>query len=255
MAKPKVIGYVALHYGKDYLGYAIKSMYGCCDEILILYSESSSHGSRTNATCPDTMEELVSIVEEVDVDEKCKWRTGHWTQENQQRNFAHDYAKSKGYDILVCTDADEVWRSEELLWELIMLTFERKANKCLVWMRHLWRSFDWICDDPMRQERIHYLGGDAGDLIYAPNPINQVWHFGYARKPSDIKYKISIHGHSAEWLQPKEKWFADKFMPFPPTDNVHPVCENVWHPKPFAKEELPEIMKSHPWYNTKVING
>lgn len=255
MAKPKVCGYVALHYGKDYLGYAIKSMYDSVDEILILYSPHASHGRQTEMVCPDTLEELLDVIDEADPDVKCKIRSLNWTQENEQRNYAHTYARQQGFDILICTDADEIWRDKKTLDDLIQLTFERKAIKCLVWMRHLWRSFNYICDDPMRQERIYYLGADSRDLIYAEQPYNMVWHFGYARKPSDIQYKISIHGHSAEWLQPKEKWFTNKFMPFPPEQDVHPVCKNTWSPKSFNKNELPEIMKSHPWYNLEVING
>jgi hypothetical protein len=141
-----------------------------------------------------------------------------------------------------------------MLKELIQLTYDRKANRCLIWMRHLWRSFNYICDDGMRQERIYYLGNDKGDLIYAPQPVNQVWHFGYARKPSDIAYKISIHGHSAEWVQSKESWLSNKYMPFPPTgEYVHPACKDVWYPKLFDKSELPEIMRDHQWYNAEVI--
>lgn len=249
----KTLGYIALHYGKDYLAYAIRSMYANCDQILILYSPKPSHNGSTSLTCPETEDELMTIAADNDPDVKIIWRKGGWTQENQQRNEAHAYAKAHGFNILVCTDADEIWVSDPVLRDLIQLTFERKASKCLVWMRHLWRSFNYICDDPMRQERIYYLGDDKQDLIYAPQPENQVFHFGYARKPDDIRYKIAIHGHSAEWLQPKEKWFVNKFMPFPPVDNVHPVCENTWHPKPFDRNQLPEIMKSHPWFNAEVI--
>lgn len=250
----KSIGYIALHYGKDYLAYAIRSMYESVDAVLILYTEKPSHAADNGVRCPETERELMDIAVDNDPDNKIIWIQGNWKQENAQRNYAHEYAASHGFNILVTTDADEVWRDKKTLDDLIQLTYDRKAKSCLVWMRHLWRSFDFICDDPMRQERLHYIGADRQDLIYAEQPYNMVWHFGYARTPAAIKYKIGIHGHSHEWLQSKESWFQNKFMPFPPAENVHPVCEATWFPKPFDKKELPEMMKEHPYYNLEVIN-
>ena len=248
----KVLGYIALHYGKDYLKYAILSMYDSVDEILILYTSAPCHGSGTSLKCPDSKNELLSIVDEVDKNKKIRWAEGKWTYEGQQRDSAYNYANAHGFDILVTTDADEVWKPE-LLNELIRLTYERKASKCLVWMRHLWRSFNYICDDAMRQERINYLGNDKKELIYAPQAENQIWHFGYARSIKDIEYKISIHGHSGEWILPKQQWLEEKYIPFPPASDVHPVCQDTWEPRPFNKNELPNFMTMHPFYNSEVI--
>ena len=252
--KKKVLGYIALHYGSDYLAYAIRSMYDSVDEILILYCERPSHAADNGVPCPETEAELMDIARSVDPDGKIKWMDGNWKQENAQRNYAHEYAALNGFNVLVTTDADEVWTDKKTLDDLIQLTFDRKAKSCLVHMRHLWRSFNLICDDGMRQERLHYIGADRGDLIYAEQKYNMVWHFGYARKPSAIYYKIGIHGHSAEWLIPKEQWFQTKFMPFPPAQATHPCCAGVWYPAAFDKTELPEMMREHPYYNLEVIN-
>jgi len=249
----KTLAYLPLLYGKDYLAYSIMSYYDDVDQILICYSPKPSHGHPSNMTCPDSEQELIDICANIDHDNKIIWHKGDWQQENQQRNFAHDYARSRGFDLLFNADFDEIWRPGYLP-ELLKLTYERKASKCLIWMRHLWRSFNWICDDQMRQERIYYLGADKGDLIYAPQPENQVFHFGYARTLADVQYKISCHGHSSEWLQSKQDWFESKYKPFPPTgDATHPACAGVWIPKPFDKTELPDFMKLHPYYNFDVI--
>ncbi len=255
----KTAAYCALHYGTDYLKYAILSVMKDVDHFFFLYTPTPSHGASGRRSCPDTEEGLLEIVKATLPEDKFTWIKGAWTQENQQRNYAHEIAKQKGYDILVALDFDEIWR-EGYLSELIKLTYERKAVKCLVWMRHLWRSFNYICDDSMRQERVYYLKPDHEALIYAPHPENQIYHFGYARKPSDMEYKIGIHGHSAEWLQTKQAWFSDKFMAWPPVNEageslqyVHPVCEGVWHPQKFDKNLLPGIMKDHPYFNLEVI--
>lgn len=252
----KTLCYIPLHYGKDYLKQAIQSVYNSVDEILILYTDKPCHGRGTNLECPDTKKELINVamhaVDSGFMDDKIIWIDGNWNAENEQRNTAHTYARKNGFNVLVCVDADEIW-IEKYLKELIQLTYDRKASKCLVWMRHLWRSFNFICDDGMRQERLWYIGNDTLDLIYAPMPENQMWHFGYARGFKEVEYKISIHGHSAEWLQPKELWFENKYKRFPPVDNVHPVCEAVWFPQPFHKELLPEFMRSHEYYNLDEI--
>lgn len=256
----KVAAYCPLHYGSDYLKYAIESVKDDVEHFFILYTPTPSHGSGSGSRgCPDSEEDLYRIVTSVLGFDQFTWIKGAWTQENQQRNYAHEIAKQKGYDILVALDFDEIWRPGYLA-DLVKLTYERKATKCLVWMRHLWRSFNYICDDSMRQERIYYLGNDKTDLIYAPQPENQIFHFGYARRPVDMEYKIGIHGHSSEWLQTKTAWFNDKFMAWPPVNEngesnqyVHPVCSGVWAPQKFDKELLPEIMKDHPYYNLEVI--
>lgn len=245
----KVVGYFAMHYGKDYLEYSLRSVYNDLEHIFILYTPRPSHGHDTRLTCPDTEQELMDICARVDVDNKISWRVGHWHQENEQRNYAKQLAKAYGADILVLVDFDEVWKPG-ILKELIQLTYERKASKCLIWMRHLWRSFDWICDDPMRQERIYYLGSDAGDLIYAPQPENQVWHFGYARKPIDVEYKMSIHGHKAEIAN---NWYYNKFLQYPFVNECHPACKDMWNPTPFDKTTLPELMWEHPYYDLVII--
>lgn len=246
----KAVGYVALHYGKDYLEYALRSVYDQLDHIFILYTHKPSHGYDTRLTCPDTEAELMDICREVDVDNKISWRVGNWHQENHQRNYAMDLAKSYGADILVLVDFDEIWKANDLR-DLIKETYDKKAEKCLCWMKHLWRSFDWICEDAMRQERLYYLGRDKQNLIYAPQPEPQIYHFGYARKPIDIEYKISIHGHKSQIFN---NWYASKFLQYPfPLDDAHPTKDANWCPTPFNKSLLPELMREHPYYNLPII--
>ncbi len=268
MKKPKVLAYVPLHYGADYLKYAIDSVYPVVDEVLVLYTEIPSHGHSTSLSVPyEDREEMLMHYAMIgakglktdnhDPDKhgfrgKLVWKKDTYSREGIHRDMAFDYAKQNGFDIVVALDSDEIWNTQ-YLQELIQEVYERKASKCLIWMRHLWRSFNYICDDPMRQERICYIGEDKCDLIYADKPNNQVWHFGYARELNQVEYKISIHGHSAEWILSKDRWFNEKYRPFPPVHDVHPTCVNTWNPVPFDRNELPELMRTHPWFNTEVI--
>jgi hypothetical protein len=245
----KAVGYVCLHYGKDYLEYSLRSVYSEFEHIFVLYTPNPSHGHKSRLTCPDTEQELMDICAKVDVDNKISWRVGHWTQENHQRDYAYELAKTYGADILGLIDFDEVWKTE-VLRDLIKETYEKKASKCLVWMKHLWRSFDHICEDAMRQERLYYLGKDKQDLIYASQTEPQVWHFGYARMPIDVEYKMSIHGHKSELLA---NWYHNKFLRYPFEEDSHPTRGANWIPTKFDKTLLPDIMKEHPYYNLPII--
>ena len=58
----KVLGFIPLHYGKEYLEVAIKAVDPCIDQLLILYTSKPSYGSRSAIVCPETEEELKEIV-------------------------------------------------------------------------------------------------------------------------------------------------------------------------------------------------
>ena len=53
-----IIAYYPIHYGSDYLGYSIKSIYDRVDQIHILYAKKPSHGHGTDLNNPDTFDKL-----------------------------------------------------------------------------------------------------------------------------------------------------------------------------------------------------
>ena len=87
----KVIGYTALHYGRDYLGYAIRSVIDAVEEYHVLYTSQGSHGHRSQAHCPDTRLELFEIAEAA-AGAKLRWHEGSWLWEGQQRDAIFEYA-------------------------------------------------------------------------------------------------------------------------------------------------------------------
>ena len=54
----KVIAYTALHYGKEYLADAIRSVIDYVDQYWVIYTPVGSPGHRTDAPCPESKEEL-----------------------------------------------------------------------------------------------------------------------------------------------------------------------------------------------------
>ena len=248
MKKIKVLAYCPLAYGKDYLYWAIKAVYPVVDEILLLYSDMSQQ--RTKLICPDTEEEIKEQAYQYDPENKIKWTSKDWHVETQQWEEAKIYAIKNGFDVAVWFDFDEIWETEKLA-ELIKYVYDNPTEQLLCWMRHLWRSFDWICDDAMRQNRMYTLKNKKGSLLYAPLKTNCIWHFGYARKLVDIEYKESIHLHKDEW---RDNWYEEKFKGWKPgIIDTHPTCVGHWNPESVKKGLLPNIMKDHPYYNSKLI--
>jgi hypothetical protein len=66
-----------------------------------------------------------------------------------------------------------------------------------------------------------------------------------------MKYKISCHGHKADFEKNK-KWFDDKWMGYQQgvTEYLHPATEAYWREtQPFDKNKLPDILKTHTKFN------
>jgi hypothetical protein len=114
---------------------------------------------------------------------------------------------------------------------------------------HFWRSFDYICRDNNWPVRIIDLRHNDG-VGYIPKELGDIYHFGYATTDEIMQYKWQIHGHKNE-LRPDwwQKWDAG----INATD-CHPTnADNWWMPELFYKQTLPELMRSHPFYDLGQI--
>jgi len=234
----KVTAYYILHYGHEYINYSMRSIYNHVDEIIILYSEHPSHGTLTALRNPDSRE---SIKEQVyDVDNKVIWIDGIWRSESAHRRQAEHEARIRGADILLIADYDEIWTSQ--IGELLNLSWINNTYETKIYMNHLWKGFNLICKDGHRQGRIYNLrvtNKDKVCTILDDSPA--VYHFGYAITDDLMRYKTAIHGHISEF---REGWFENVWLGNKRRD-VHPVCIDMWNPKEFNKNALPEIMNSH----------
>jgi hypothetical protein len=102
----KVIGYTALRYGADYLGYAIRSIIDQVDEHHILYATRPSHGHASDVPCPETEDQLHEIAWQA-AGSKLRWHRGDWTYEGQQRNSILQFAPDA--DCIISVDSDEIY--------------------------------------------------------------------------------------------------------------------------------------------------
>lgn len=258
----KVIAYTALHYGRDYLAYAIQSVIDYIDEYHVIYSAVGSHGHRTQIPCPETRDELYAIASTV-AGSKLRWHDGEWAHEGLQRESIHQYAPDA--DVIVVLDSDEIW-PEHLIWAATKGELGRHmgVRRLRMPMIHYWRSFHRaVLHDPAFPERVIYPKITNGVETYNSWTVGEdrnlrdgrtisINHMGYAQRPEIVEYKILTHGHRNEWRHDVD-WFKDKYLANAQMD-CHPVGSEYWNPESVNPlDYMPAFMQSHPYYKLQVI--
>lgn len=242
--------YTILHYGKDYLSYALRSVYHSVDRLNIFYTPDPSHGHTTNVNPPETKEELMKAAFAYDPDSKIKWYDMLVvTNEGKQRDLALQTCQDNGAELVVVVDYDEIWHKEQLELALVN-AWESTFRNHFVNMIHFWRSFDWACRDDNWPVRIIDLRAPNKAINYIPREVAQVFHFGYAVRDEIMRYKWEIHGHKNEL---KPDWL-DKTWAYAKLKNCHPTNDNFWNADVFDKRKLPELMWNHPFWNLEIID-
>lgn len=195
----KTVGYTALRYGADYLGYAIRSIINHIDEYHILYATKPSHGHPSELLCPDTEEELHEIAWQA-AGTKLHWHRGDWVYEGQQRDSILQYASDA--DCIVTLDSDEIW-PEGMVEKAISRTIQYPTIRYFrAEMIHYWRSFNkCVLHDPAYPARIINPRGTNDKQFYISALRNDytgdklsINHMGYATTPAIMAYKWQIHG-------------------------------------------------------------
>lgn len=243
----KVIAYTALHYGMDYLYYAIRSVIDCVDEYYVLYSAVGSHGYPASRPCPETRDQLLSVAQLVAGD-KLHWHEGQWAHEGLQRMTIHEVCPDA--DVILVLDADEIWPYGDTLPALIQQALDSGQRNIRLPMIHFWRSFSRaILHDPAFPTRIILPRIAEGSACLGNKCL---CHMGYAQRPEIVQYKLETHGHKMEFRKDID-WFRDRFMANAQQD-CHPVGSEYWNPEPVNPwDYLPDMMKSHPYAALEVI--
>jgi hypothetical protein len=257
----KRVGVMAVHYGKEYLAHAVKSLAMVCEEVHIFYTPTPSFGFSEGAVCPDTQEELIT--------EAFRLRNGlapvFWhklegvTNENVHRTIMLDKATERGATLVAIADADEVWDPNALDQALLSAArSDQMAGRWLARFHNFWRSWQWTVRDSFRPVRIvdlrYPLHVDAYlDELSQPHPI---YHFGYAQSIETMRYKFTCHGHKAEF---KPNWFEQKFLAWTPYGDhydLHPCVNDLWiaeRTDAFTLLALDGLLGGHPHQFLKVI--
>lgn len=245
-----IVGYTMLHYGTDYLAYALQSLAPYVDKHVILYSATPSFGSATQLHCPDSRDDLFAIADRV-LGEKLVWYDG------LPQNYTTVKAILPDTRLILEVDADEIWPPS--LIASVLRRF-RSANLMLgpyrMPMIHHWRSFFYACSDGSWPVRM-FVGGGLENAHWKTIPTSWPYdgapinHFGYARSIEDTRYKVETSAHKGEW---RRGWFDNVFLRFPERlKDLHPVTVDFWNAEPYDRGRLPDFMQKHPWYDREVI--
>lgn len=244
---PKVIAYCALHYGCDYLGYAIRSVIDHVDEMWILYSPHGSHGSQTTLPCPDSERDLEAIADKA-AGKKLRWVTGDWRYENEQRESIYQFAPDA--DVILVVDSDEIWP-------------ETAIKAALGWygvrylrmpMVHFYRSFhSAVIHDPAYPVRVIFPTELTGETTQG-RIYGHIAHMGYCQRSEVIRYKMHIHGHKGELRCSPDEYVDNYYLNLNRTHDLHPVGSEYWNPEPVnPMDYLPSYMALHPYFNLDLV--
>lgn len=247
MSDKRLICYIPLHYGKSFLHYAIKSVEAHVEKIVVLYSDLPTFGRGTSDTCPDSEQELHDIA--IAASNKVDWRVGYWGSEGEHRNYI--YNMSEGFDGVLTIDSDEVFDPIDL-----PLAIEQGLNSDKRYIGfggyiNFWKSFNYSCYDgftPIRLVNLH--GTDATGCDVVPC---KVYHFSTAQTMDIMRYKLKIHGHHDEirpgWLEMFENWKPGDIV----EKGLHLVSHDIWQATAYDKEQIPDFLKEHPYFNLEEI--
>lgn len=247
MNKPRVIGYMPLHYGKDYLKESLLSIIDHVEKFVVIYSETPSYGHGTNAVCPESEMELFNIAMSVCGD-KLIWRKEKFGNEGEHRSFIYNF--SEGYDLILAVDADEVFDNDSLLSALNEAYAGTARYYGINGYINFWRSFSYACYDqylPIRITNLHNSEGQSSVKC-------KIYHFSCAQSNKIMDYKYLIHGHKDEL---KPNWLQNIYYAWTPENNfpdLHPVAIGLWNATLFDKSTMPEILKNHPNFNKHLIS-
>jgi len=242
----RVIGFMTIHYGVEYLKESLQSIVNHCDKVVVAYTPSPSHGFGSTLTCPDSPDTIYKICKEV-LSEKLIWDVGYYSGEGQHRSVIYKY--SNGYDLILSIDADEVFEEKDLP-SALEYAYEGNARRYGIdGYLNFWRSFNHVCTDGFRPIRIENLNNNnsSQDL----NCKLTIYHFSTAQSEPIMRYKYGVFGHASEI---KPNWLEGTYFGWDgKTDDVHCVAYGIWNPVLFNKNTLPESLKQHVNFNKEVI--
>lgn len=232
-----IYGYCVLHYGKEFLEAALRSVEPIVDKYVISYTPKPSFSFGTDIPCPDSEEEMRSIAERV-LGNKLIWISGTYAHEGHHRDVIYGHAKMN--DIIIVSDSDEIWKDPEAA---IKEAEKTKAHSLRInGFVNFWKSFDYIVHDGFQPVRIL----QPKYYRHVAETINAtIYHLGYMIKPETMRYKLAIHGHRNDIDQVHgspdkyfEKW-NNWTHPGCGIERLHPASRDIWIDAEKYEGEIP----------------
>lgn len=255
MSKPKILGYIPLMYGAEYLGACIESMLPWVDKLIIVYVSKGSQGHGTMISCPESRNQLYKIASDCMLKHAVlpgvmEWHDcGTFHNESEHRRYIEKYAD--GYDLIFTLDADEVCEAQDMPAAIDVAMKSKARHIGINGFINFWRSFDWVCLDGFRPFRFINLKNASGTETELCKL--RIYHFSTCQSLDIVRFKWNVSGHKNEL---KPGWIDNIYLPWSPENNfgdLHPVSYNLWNAVAFDKTTLPDVLKNHPNYNKRLV--
>jgi hypothetical protein len=242
----KVAAYTALHYGREFLSWAIHSIIDDVDEYHVLYAPQGSHLTRTAEPCPESRDELYILAQRA-AGNKLRWTDGNWTQEHQQRDTIYQLTDAP---IIVALDADEVWYPG-LLPAVMQFGLAANVSDVRVPFWHYFRSLKKVIKhDPAYPVRVRLRHQPSGVTTFSiPSDCGEdfrIHHYGYAQSSNIVRYKLSIHYHQNEFVP---GYFENIFMKNV-QNGCHPCGQVEWITEDCG---VMPFLAGHPYAGLEII--
>lgn len=266
---PKLTAGVIAYNADDYIGYAIESVMGVCDQVIVVdgavrgYVDSKKPGRSSDGTI-DIVQRIASqdVLGRIELVEIPAGRRV-WEDKVEMQN---EIVKRMRGDVYVKVDADEIWKPE-LLVDAVRMLLEKGLDIIKMPFLHFWLNFRTVAVDdggkwstcPPRIWRwyagmkhtvsFNYFMDKNGKKFAAPqyrelvydHSGEGIYHFGYVRKLHILQGKIRYYKNRGI-----EKVAKDTVTTWKNGMDTQPTQDAPSTSAPFTGV-LPEILERHPY--------
>jgi len=176
---------------------------------------------------------------------------GDWTEEADQRRFALEEARRRGFTHAIIPDGDEVLEPQ-LLKTLVKLAKAEVAERVYVHMDTYWKSARYVIRprerltpvillDLRAVEHVYIRDYQGGRPLFLGPEHGVLHHLSYAGPDERIRRKLDTWSHRHEVL---EDWYRRIWLAWdrdPLMRNLHPT-----HPQAYGfaeRIEIPEVLQ------------
>jgi hypothetical protein len=269
----KIVGMMALHYGIDYLPWAVRSVIDDVDEMWFVHTPVGNHaGGPSDLPLPEGEQAryLYEAAHEA-AGKKMRWYSHvGWQTEGEQRDTIFQLAPDA--DRVLVVDSDEIYGTGLAAAAIAASASRPNIRNWRLPFIHMWKDLHHaILHDPAYPVRLINPRAADGDatfdaevhdaakrellartLDHTPEFHTRVVHCGYAITPELMRYKMTIHGHRSE-LRRDIDWLHDKYLNPAATRDLHPVGSDYWNAEPIDPfVYLPGWMIDHPLMHEAV---
>lgn len=277
----KIAAVYCIYNEEEYLAYSVRSVLPAVEQVILCLGSAPYTAYAKESTSlflPDGTETIVDTLAR-EFPQKIQVIKGTWSSQMEHREAGLSRCLELGMDYHFLVDGDEVYRPDHL--EKIRRTLQDHpaAGTFIVKCHTFWRSFRYrippevLTWRPRRifklTRRVRLLGLPLPHRLrfVGTNDLNSqgtvheflpqeaaFYHFSYARSPARMREKLATFPHAQEILS---GWYERVWLDWPADRqrrNIHPT-DPAKFPEALLQplEDLPEIMKTHPYYGLDII--